>query len=118
MSTDFRALPMSNQPINCITFRAPATEEVMRLDQEGFHYRGQFIADAGEAHRLMVEFLKQQTQPEPAPASSLAERVLDAMGEGTEAEARAAILEVAAWMREQGIGASGWAMRLESEAEQ
>ena len=43
-----------------------STEEVMRVDQEGFHYNGQFIADAGEAHRLMVAFLKQNTaQPEP-----------------------------------------------------
>jgi hypothetical protein len=63
---------------NYITFVAPATEEVMRpateevmrIDKEGFHYRGQFIADAGEAHRLMLEFLKQNTQaalaqPEP-----------------------------------------------------
>jgi hypothetical protein len=33
--------------------------EVIRLDSKGFHYRGQFIEDAGEAHRLMVEFLKQ-----------------------------------------------------------
>jgi hypothetical protein len=42
-----------------------STEEVMRVDQEGFHYNGQFIADAGEAHRLMVAFLKQNTaQPE------------------------------------------------------
>ena len=40
-------------------------EEVIRFDKEGFHYRGQFIADAGEAHRLMVEYLRQQTQPEP-----------------------------------------------------
>jgi hypothetical protein len=41
------------------------TEEVIRLDKEGFHYNGQFIADAGEAHRLMVAFLKQNTaQPE------------------------------------------------------
>jgi hypothetical protein len=55
---------------NCITFTAPATEEVLRIDKEGFHYRGQFIADAGEAHRLMLEFLKQNTraplaQPKP-----------------------------------------------------
>jgi hypothetical protein len=35
-----------------------STEEVIRVDQEGFHYNGQFIADAGEAHRLLVEFLK------------------------------------------------------------
>lgn len=45
---------------------APPTEEVLRLDKEGFHYKGEFIADAGEAHRLMVAFLKQKTaQPEP-----------------------------------------------------
>jgi hypothetical protein len=50
---------------SCITFNSPPTEEVLRLDKEGFHYRGQFIADAGEAHRLMVEFLKQSTKPEP-----------------------------------------------------
>ena len=37
------------------------TKEVIRLDKEGFHYKGEFIADAGEAHRLMVEFLKQNT---------------------------------------------------------
>jgi hypothetical protein len=39
--------------------------EVIRIDQEGFRYKGEFIADAGEAHRLMVAFLKQNTaQPE------------------------------------------------------
>jgi hypothetical protein len=53
---------MTDQPTNCITLNSPPTEEVLRLDEEGFHYRGQFIADAGEAHRLMVEFLRQQTQ--------------------------------------------------------
>lgn len=37
---------------------SPASEEVIRIDAEGFHYRGQFIADAGEAHRLLVEFLR------------------------------------------------------------
>jgi len=36
-------------------------EEVIRLNKDGFHYRGQFIEDAGEAHRLMVEFLRQST---------------------------------------------------------
>jgi len=36
-------------------------KEVIRIDNEGFHYKGQFIADAGEAHRLMVAFLKQHT---------------------------------------------------------
>lgn len=37
-----------------------SSEEVLRLDKEGFHYRDQFIADAGQAHRLMVEFLQRQ----------------------------------------------------------
>ena len=55
---------MTDQTTNCITFNSPPTEEVLRLDKEGFHYRGQFIPDAGEAHRLMVEFLRQNTQPE------------------------------------------------------
>jgi hypothetical protein len=38
-------------------------EEVLRLDKKGFHYKDQFIADAGEAYRLMVEFLKPASQP-------------------------------------------------------
>jgi len=36
-------------------------KEVIRVDEKGFHYNGQFIADAGEAHRLLVEFLKKHT---------------------------------------------------------
>jgi hypothetical protein len=55
--------PIPPSQINNIIFNT-ATEEVIRLDKEGFHYKGQFIADAGEAHRLMVEFLKQNTQLE------------------------------------------------------
>jgi hypothetical protein len=59
---------MTDQPTSNITFhdsRYEFGEEVIRLDKEGFHYRGQFIADAGEAHRLMVEFLRQNTKFEP-----------------------------------------------------
>jgi len=59
---------MTDQPTSNITFhdsRYEFGEQVIRLDKEGFHYRGQFIADAGEAHRLMVEYLRQQTQPKP-----------------------------------------------------
>ncbi len=54
---------MTDQHTNYITFNSPPTEEVLRLDKEGFYYKGQFIADAGEAHHLMVEFLRQNTQP-------------------------------------------------------
>ena len=47
-------------PTSSICFRL-STEEIIRIDKDGFHYRGQFIADAGEAYRLMVEFLRKNT---------------------------------------------------------
>jgi hypothetical protein len=55
--------PLANQ----IIFHASPTEEVIRLNKEGFHYKGQFIADAGEAHRLMLAFLKQHAKIEQEP---------------------------------------------------
>jgi hypothetical protein len=57
------------------------------------------------------------------PESPLVERVADAIAEQATSAgivndwpARAAILQVAMWLREQGTPASGWAMRLEQEA--
>lgn len=51
-------------PTNSIIFRTDSVpDEVIRIDAQGFHYRGQFIDDAGEAHRLLVGFLRQH-QPE------------------------------------------------------
>jgi hypothetical protein len=62
------AAPPPEPPTPCITFCAPpAPKEVIRIDKEGFHYKGQFVADAGEAHRLMVAFLKQNNKVEPEP---------------------------------------------------
>ena len=55
-------------PRNIISFNN-YTEEVIRITSEGFHYRGQFIADAGEAHRLLVEFLRQQQSTVEKPAA-------------------------------------------------
>lgn len=51
---------------SCIILRIDraAPPEVIRIDAQGFHYRGQLIEDAGEAHRLFVEFLRNH-QPEP-----------------------------------------------------
>lgn len=40
-----------------------AADVIIRIDANGFHYRGQFIEDAGEAHRLLVEFLRKH-QPD------------------------------------------------------
>jgi hypothetical protein len=116
--TDFLAQE-PNQPLkNCITFAAPATEEVLRIDKEGFHYRGQFIADAGEAHRLMLEFLKQNTRAMTdliTPPLELVQRVATTLHFVTDSdpnalvdewmpEARAVIYIVAAWLREQEAG--------------
>jgi len=39
-----------------------APEEIIRIDSKGFHYRGQFIEDAGEAHRLFVEFMRRANE--------------------------------------------------------
>ncbi len=63
-------------------------------------------------------------KPAPAPADSLVERVADAIvrqatsaGIVNDRPARAAILQVATWLREQGTPAQGWAMLLEQEAD-
>jgi len=54
-------------PRNMISFNN-YTEEVIRITSEGFHYRGQFIADAGEAHRLLVDFLRHHQPKAKEPA--------------------------------------------------
>ena len=62
------ATPPPEPPTSQITFNAPSPpEEVIRLDKEGFHYKGQFVADAGEAHRLMMAFLEQNIKTKPKP---------------------------------------------------
>jgi hypothetical protein len=38
---------------------------IIRVAPEGFFYRGTLVEDAGEAHRLFVEFLR-QARPETA----------------------------------------------------
>ena len=69
---------MTDQPTNYIMLSAPPTKEVIRIDEEGFHYKGEFIADAGEAHRLMVEFLNQNT-PQPEPVAPTDEEIMELM---------------------------------------
>ena len=61
------ATPPPEPPTGQIIFNAPPPEEVIRLDKEGFYYKGQFITDAGEAYRLMLAFLKQHAKDEPEP---------------------------------------------------
>jgi hypothetical protein len=51
----------TTQP-NSITLKSGTPEEIIRLDSKGFYYRGRLIEDAGEAHRLFVEFMRQSNQ--------------------------------------------------------
>ena len=91
---------MTEQLTNRITFHESGYEpgqEVIRLDKEGFHYRGQFIADAGEAHRLMVEFLRQNTQPEPQEPTD--EEITEWADAATEIPQEALDPEVFGWRR-------------------
>ena len=47
---------------NAVLF-VESTQEIIRVDKDGFYYKGKFINDAGEAHRLLIDFLnKQQSQ--------------------------------------------------------
>jgi hypothetical protein len=47
---------------NTIEFREADQTEMLRLDSEGFHYKGQVIEDAGEAYRLFREWLAKQNE--------------------------------------------------------
>ena len=51
--------PASQISFNKVNPDTKIPKEVIRIDSKGFYYQGQFIEDAGEAHRLMVQFLKQ-----------------------------------------------------------
>lgn len=42
---------------NTITFNTSETQEIAKFTEEGFYYKGEFIDDAGEVHRLMKEVL-------------------------------------------------------------
>lgn len=64
LDTIRRALEQLADETGSIHFSETGSE-VIRLDSEGFHYRGEFIADAGEAHRLMVTFLQRHTSMHP-----------------------------------------------------
>lgn len=55
---------------NAVLF-VESTQEIIRVDKDGFYYKGEFINDAGEAHRLLVDFLnKQKSQSVPVTTST------------------------------------------------
>jgi hypothetical protein len=61
---DRRSLHLNVMTESKITL-TESNQEVIRIDSEGFHYRGEFIADAGMAHRLLVTFLQRHTSMHP-----------------------------------------------------
>ena len=49
-----------NAPPPSISFNiGPAPKEIARFTEEGFYYKGEFIDDAGEVHRLLKDVLGQ-----------------------------------------------------------
>ena len=40
---------------------------MLQLDKQGFHYRGQIIEDAGEAHRLFMHWLNSTIKGQATP---------------------------------------------------
>jgi hypothetical protein len=47
-----------NAPPPSISFHmGPAPKEIARFTDEGFYYKGEFVDDAGEVHRLLKDVL-------------------------------------------------------------
>ena len=44
---------------NTIVLNAGDTKEIAKFTEDGFYYKGEFIDDAGEVHRLLKEVLGQ-----------------------------------------------------------
>ena len=57
MSGDHDKYHMKIEPLNEFCFFKDQTE-VLKLDEKGFHYKGQTIDDAGEAYRLFMDWMK------------------------------------------------------------
>ena len=47
----------SIEPLNEFRFFKDETE-VLRLDDKGFHYKGETVDDAGEAYKLFMDWMK------------------------------------------------------------
>jgi hypothetical protein len=59
---------------NTIVFNTGDTKEIARFTEEGFYYKGEFVDDAGEVHRLLKEVLAQPVAEGPTNEELLAMR--------------------------------------------
>ena len=55
-------VPGDAEPASSITFYTKDTREIARFTEDGFYYKGEFIDDAGEVHRLLKEVLGMMKQ--------------------------------------------------------
>ena len=55
-------MSQTNEPH--VTFGVSSHEftEVLRLDKDGMHYKGEVIKDAGEAHRIFLTVMKRMEE--------------------------------------------------------
>jgi len=101
-------------------------ENYRQQDQDAERAAEPAPADAGDSEYTDAEWAEIQrwtkiNDTTPAPAGSLVDRVAGAISTGRHSDARAAIREVAAWLREQRAyydSNVGLAQTLEQEAEQ
>ena len=55
-------VPGNAEPASSITFYTEDTREIASFTEDGFYYKGEFIDDAGEVHRLLKEVLGMMKQ--------------------------------------------------------
>lgn len=59
MTTNSTGLLVGGEtPPPAIIFNTSDTKEIARFTEEGFYYKGEFIEDAGEVHRLLKTTLE------------------------------------------------------------
>lgn len=52
-----KAWPQESDQANSIMFYASDKNEIAKFTEDGFYYKGEFIEDAGEVHRLLKKVL-------------------------------------------------------------
>jgi hypothetical protein len=99
-------------PAIVFNFSQSLPEEIARFDSKGFYYKGEFIDDAGEVHRLLKQVLEGQlniatTPPEPPtvmealsarPLLEQVARLGDCIGANTVGKIMAISSRAAAWL--------------------
>jgi hypothetical protein len=62
MTEQYYLVPGDPELASSITFYTKDTSEIAKFTEDGFYYKGEFIDDAGEVHRLLKEVLGMMKQ--------------------------------------------------------